>query len=158
MIELYFLGPLWFWSKKHLICIENTGCTEKSKTHWNRKYHCNESVKRYELVQTGKLGLLIFSLPCQRQCELLPSLGVGRPLTFHILIFSSEPLRPNELVGSIYGGALYGLLISTRSVYKHGCHRQFLFLIGWLKKNLLLWNRVAKWTEIWYEAPMEGSV
>jgi hypothetical protein len=32
----------------------------------------------------------IFSSPCQRQCELLPSLGVRRPLTFHILIFSSE--------------------------------------------------------------------
>ena len=28
------------------------------------------------------------SSPCQRQCELLPSLGVRRPLTFHILIFS----------------------------------------------------------------------
>ena len=26
---------------------------------------------------------------CQRQCELLPSLGLRRPLTFHILIFSS---------------------------------------------------------------------
>jgi hypothetical protein len=33
---------------------------------------------------------MIFSSPCQRQCELLPSLGVCRPLTFHILIFSSE--------------------------------------------------------------------
>jgi hypothetical protein len=32
----------------------------------------------------------IFSSPCQRQRELLPSLGVRRPLTFHILIFSSE--------------------------------------------------------------------
>lgn len=66
MIESYFLGPLWFWSKKHLICIENTGCTEKSKTHWNRKYHCNESVKRYELVQAGKLGLLLFFIPIHR--------------------------------------------------------------------------------------------
>ena len=44
-----------------------------------------------------------FSSPCQRQCELLPSLGVRcpsslvrRPLTFHILIFSSETARPNE--------------------------------------------------------------
>jgi hypothetical protein len=27
---------------------------------------------------------------CQRQSELLPSLGVRRPLTFHILIFFSE--------------------------------------------------------------------
>jgi hypothetical protein len=38
-----------------------------------------------------------FSSPCQRQCELLPSLGVRRPLTFHILIFSSETPQPNEL-------------------------------------------------------------
>jgi hypothetical protein len=35
--------------------------------------------------------------PCQRQCELLPSLGIRRPLTFHILIFSSETPWPNEL-------------------------------------------------------------
>jgi hypothetical protein len=38
-----------------------------------------------------------FSSPCQRQRELLPSLGVCRPLTFHILIFSSETPQPNEL-------------------------------------------------------------
>ena len=37
------------------------------------------------------------SSPCQRQCELLPSLGVHRPLTFHILIFSSETPRPKEV-------------------------------------------------------------
>jgi hypothetical protein len=36
------------------------------------------------------------SSPCQRQCELLPSLGVRRPLIFHILIFSSEIPQPNE--------------------------------------------------------------
>jgi hypothetical protein len=34
-------------------------------------------------------------LPCQRQCEPLhPS---SRPLTFHILIFSSETSQPNEV-------------------------------------------------------------
>jgi len=33
---------------------------------------------------------IIFSSPCQRQYELLPSLGVRHPLTFRILIFSSE--------------------------------------------------------------------
>ena len=38
----------------------------------------------------------LFSSPCQRQSELLPSLGVRRPLTFHILIFSSETSQPNE--------------------------------------------------------------
>jgi hypothetical protein len=49
------------------------------------------------------LCFLIFNLPCQRQSELLPSLGVRRlssivcrPLTFHILIFS-ETHQPNEL-------------------------------------------------------------
>ena len=44
---------------------------------------------------------MIFSSPCPRQCELLPSLGIrrpsSRPLTFHILIFSSETPQPNEL-------------------------------------------------------------
>jgi hypothetical protein len=55
----------------------------------------------------------LFSSPCQRQSmwgELLPSLGVRRPLTFHILIFWT-PLKPLtglsqmnwNLVGSIYG-------------------------------------------------------
>jgi hypothetical protein len=43
----------------------------------------------YVLFVVHKLWLL-FSSPCQRQCELLPSLGVRRPLTFHILIFSTE--------------------------------------------------------------------
>ena len=38
-----------------------------------------------------------FSSSCRRQCELLPSLGICRLLTFHILIFSSETLQPNEL-------------------------------------------------------------
>ena len=39
-----------------------------------------------------------FSSPSQRQCELLPSLGVRRrPLTFHILIFFFETPQPNEV-------------------------------------------------------------
>jgi hypothetical protein len=48
---------------------------------------------------TGKLDHLrlqvectLFNSPCQRQCELLPSLGIRRPLTFHILIFFIEEL------------------------------------------------------------------
>ena len=44
-----------------------------------------------------RLDIYVFSSPCQRQCELLPSLGIRRPLTFHILIFSSETIGPNEL-------------------------------------------------------------
>jgi hypothetical protein len=39
----------------------------------------------------------LFSLPCQKQRELLPSPSVRRPLTFHILILSSETPHLNEL-------------------------------------------------------------
>jgi hypothetical protein len=48
----------------------------------------------------------------------------------------SSPLKPlcqmnRNLVGCIYGGGpLSRLLISSRSINKYGCHRQFLFLIG----------------------------
>jgi hypothetical protein len=47
----------------------------------------------------------------------------------------SSPLTPfdqmnRNLVGSIYGNPLLRLLISSRSINKYGCHRQFLFLIG----------------------------
>jgi hypothetical protein len=40
----------------------------------------------YELEVMAKAHIAF----CQSQGELLPSLGVCRPLTFHILIFSSE--------------------------------------------------------------------
>ena len=46
--------------------------------------------------------MTVVSSPCQRQCELLSSLRrlsfvVCRPLTIHILIFSSETPQPNEV-------------------------------------------------------------
>jgi hypothetical protein len=50
-----------------------------------------------KLLQEILFKNVLFSLPCQRQCELLPSLGVHRLLTFHILIFSSETPQPYEL-------------------------------------------------------------
>ena len=62
---------------------------------------------------------ILFSKPCQRQYELLPSLGVRR-------------------LSSVY--------FSHRSVSKHGHHMQFLFLIGRFLKSLLLWNCLAIWT------------
>ena len=57
----------------------------------------NCKAKLKQKTQCNVMSLLVFSSPCQRQCELLPSLGVRRPLTFHILIFSSETPQPNEL-------------------------------------------------------------
>ena len=55
----------------------------------------DESSEVAECSSKGNCSL--FSSPCQRRCELLPSLGVRRRLTFHILIFSSETSQPNEL-------------------------------------------------------------
>ena len=46
-------------------------------------------------------------------------------------------------------GPVYRLLMPILFVSKHGHHRQFLFLIGRFLRNLLLWNRLAKWTETW---------
>ena len=75
----------------------------------------------------------------------------------------SSPLKPHGqmiryFVGNIYGRSSLKLLISSRSVNKHGRHRQFLFLIGWFLKNLLLCNRLAKWIEIWQKASLEGPL
>jgi hypothetical protein len=41
---------------------------------------------------------------------------------------------------------------------KHDGHMQFRFLIGQFLKNLLLWNCLAKRTETWKEASMEGPL
>ena len=61
------------------------------------------------------------------------------------------PLKPLcqmnwNLVGSIYGRPS-SLLISSRSVNKHGRHRRFLFLIGWFKQffsSETVWPNVPK--------------
>ena len=62
---------------------------------WNLlQYH---SIVRWAIQAQWAEPLVFFSSLCQRQCELLPSLGVRCPLTFHILIFSSETPQPNVL-------------------------------------------------------------
>jgi hypothetical protein len=51
------------------------------------------------------------------------------------------------------------LHFSFRSVDKHGRHRKFLFLIGrFLTIFFSETNCLAKWAELWWEAPIEGSV
>jgi hypothetical protein len=54
------------------------------------------------------------------------------------------------------GGSIYGRpsikIAHLGSVNKHGQHRQFVLLIGRFPKNLLLRNRLAKWTETWFHS------
>jgi hypothetical protein len=47
-------------------------------------------------------------------------------------------LEINQSGTRIACGSLIGLLILSRSISKHGRHKQFLFLIDRFKKNLLL--------------------
>ena len=55
-------------------------------------------------------------------------------------------------------GPLLRLLISFWSINKHGFHMQFLFLIGRFLKIFFSETALTKLIEIWWEAPMEGSV
>jgi hypothetical protein len=83
-----------------------------------RDFDSSANLFRYiAYILMGGLGNIIFSSSGQRPCELLPSLDIHR--LFHIWIFFSETTCP-----------LYRLLILSRSINKHGRHRQFLFLIG----------------------------
>ena len=87
----------------------------------------------------------LFSSTCQRQCELLPSLGIRCPSSVSDWSISKKSsLKPHgqmkrNLVGSIYGRPSIKIAHFVPIRHKHGCHRQFLFLIGqFLKKSLLL--------------------
>ena len=59
-------------------------------------------------------------------------------------IYKKSSLKPHgqmkrNLVGSIYGRSSIKIAHFVPIRHKHGCHRQFLFLIGqFLKKSLLL--------------------
>ena len=101
-----FNSSLNFNSKKYLIrsfqnlfLIGTLSMSSNFKLQLKMKFLSRTGYRNFikSFQELSKELSIIFSSPYQRQCELLPSLGVRRPLTFHILIFSSETPQPNEL-------------------------------------------------------------
>jgi hypothetical protein len=83
---------------------------------------------------------ILFSKPCQRQYELLPSLGVRRRLSsvyfshFNLLLWTPSAKWTETWWEASMEGPLWIVHILLWSITKHGRHRQFLFLIGRFKK------------------------
>ena len=93
-------------------------------------HHTNDWQGESETYGTCSLHLFY-----QRQCELLPSLGVRRLSFvnfshFNLLLWNLSGQMNWNLLGSIYGRSSLKLLILSQSINKHGDHRQFFFLIG----------------------------
>ena len=77
------------------------------------------------------------------------------PISKNLLLWNCSVKWTKTWLKASMEGLLCIILILSRSVNKHGCHRQFLFMIGRSLKNILLWNRLAKWTKAWLKASME---
>ena len=124
------------------------------------------------------------SSPCQRQCELLPWLGIRRPssgrkylwkVLYKDCLFHLDPLtnmaatgnycfwladfwksspKPlgqmnRNLVGSIYGRSSVKIA-NFIPIHLQTWPPQPILVSDWpIFKNLLLRNRLTKWTEIW---------
>ena len=94
-----------------------------------------------------------------RYCHHLAS--IIRPLTFHILIFSSETTWPNGTkLGSKH---LYKVLYKVspfRSVppTNMAAKGNSCFWLATVLKNILLWKCLAKWSQTWQEASMQDPL
>ena len=66
----------------------------------------------------------------------------------------SSPLKPfgqmnRNLIRSMYGRCYKDCQFRPDALLNMAAIRQFFFVIGQFRKNLQLWNRLAKWTETW---------
>jgi hypothetical protein len=63
-----------------------------------------------------------------------------------------------NFVGLIYGRSCITITHFVAIHWQTGPPQTILVYDWSISKNLLLWNRLAKWSETWYEASMEGSL
>jgi hypothetical protein len=80
-------------NRMHML-VQTTVPEKQNKRHWLSTKASHLMASYFDLHREHSLKSHLHTF---WQCELLPSLGVHRPLTFHILILSSETSRPNEL-------------------------------------------------------------
>ena len=81
-------------SNRMYMLVQTTVPEKQNKRHWLSTKASHLMASYFDLHREHSLKSHLHTF---WQCELLPSLGVHRPLTFHILILSSETSRPNEL-------------------------------------------------------------
>ena len=105
---------------------------------WLPQYRKNSTLSDFNAISyVGRLWCPELVPDIVSFCHHLASV-VCRPLTFHILIFSSVTPQPNELKLGPEELHLWKVLykiwyadILSRSINKHGCHRQLSCLGDW---------------------------
>ena len=107
--------------------------------------HSEETAVEQEIVFDGKMFkvIIIYFEVNVGNYNLFIDIYIYSTLSHYlfIIIFSYE--IPSQVK------SLSKMFILSRSINKHCRHSQFLFLIGWFLKNLLVWNCLAKWSEAW---------
>ena len=71
-------------------------------------------------------------------------------VSYWLISKKTSPLKPlSQMNRNLVGSNVRSSIRIAYFLPIRWHHRQFLFLIGWFLKNLLLWNCLAKWTETW---------